>query len=111
MHRRKGLSLLHARRQRVAHDGDGECRCHRGRYLMHYVRVILCAGVGILVLGVGGCTTPWTISPCEGTDYRTPCMGPCKIAVDDQAQTLRTVPLAVVIRDHNGRLHCEAIQP
>jgi hypothetical protein len=77
---------------------------------MHYVRVILCAGVGSLVLGVGGCTE-WPISPCEKTDNRTPCVGPCKIAVGDQAQTQRTVPLAVVIRDHNGTLHCEAIQP
>jgi hypothetical protein len=81
-----------------------------GRDLMHYARVILCAGVGGLLLGVGGCTTQWIIPVCK-EDAKTPCVGQCTIPADDSAQTLRTVPLAVVIRDHNGTLHCEAIEP
>lgn len=67
-------------------------------------------GLVLLVLGVGGCTTEWTIPFCKG-DGKTPCVGQCTIAVDAQAQTLGTVPLAVVIRDHDGKLHCQEIQP
>jgi hypothetical protein len=81
-----------------------------GRDLMHYARVILCAGVGGLLLGVGGCTTQWIIPVCQ-EDAKTPCVGQCTIPVDSQALTMRTVPLAVVIRDHGGTLHCQEIQP
>jgi len=67
-------------------------------------------GLVLLVLVLGGCAE-WTIPPCEGTDFQTPCVGPCKIAMDGQAQTLRTVPYSVVIRDHDGTLHCQEIKP
>jgi hypothetical protein len=77
---------------------------------MYYARVILCAGVGGLLLGVGGCTTQWIIPVCQ-EDAKTPCVGQCEIPVDGQGLTLRTVPLAVVIRDHSGTRHCEEIQP
>lgn len=80
---------------------------------MHDVREILCASLCLFVLlGLVGCTE-WTISPCSGTPFKTPCVGPCTLAVEPagQAYTNRTVPLAVLIRDQQGTLHCQEIQP
>ena len=78
---------------------------------MRNVREILCASLCLCVpLDLVGCTTQWIIPVCK-EDAKTPCVGQCTIPADDSAQTLRTVPLAVVIRDHNGTLHCEAIEP
>lgn len=51
------------------------------RCLTHYVTVILCAGGGVLVLALVGCTE-WTIPPCEGTPFKTPCVGPYTVAVE-----------------------------
>ena len=78
---------------------------------MRNVREILCASLCLCVpLGLVACTTQWIIPVCQ-EDAKTPCVGQCTIPVDSQALTMRTVPLAVVIRDHGGTLHCEEIQP
>ena len=68
-------------------------------------------GLVLLVLVAGGCTE-WTIPPCAVT-YKTPCVGPCTVAVDPVGprNTRVTVPLAVVIQDENGMRHCQQIQP
>ena len=69
-------------------------------------------GLALLVLVVGGCTE-WTISPCAGTPIKTPCVGPCTMNVEPVGPTYTRVmvPLAVVIRDQHGTLHCQQIQP
>ena len=69
-------------------------------------------GFALLVLVVGGCTE-WTIPPCAGTPVKTPCVGPCTMGVEPVAPTYTrvTVPLAVVIQDQHGTLHCQQIQP
>ena len=80
---------------------------------MHYVRVILCAGGGCaLVLALVGCTE-WTIPPCAGTPFKTPCVGVCTIPLEPvgPAFTRATVPLAVVIQDEQGTFHCQQIKP
>lgn len=66
----------------------------------------------LLVLALGGCTE-WTISPCEGTPFKTPCVGPCTVAVEPVGPTYTqvTMPLAVVIHDRQGKMHCQQIQP
>lgn len=66
----------------------------------------------LLVLVVGGCTE-WIIPPCEGTPFKTPCVGPCTEAVEPVGATYTqvTVPLAVVIEDRHGKLHCQEIRP
>jgi len=74
--------------------------------------MILCAGVCVLILALVGCTE-WTIPPCEGTPFKTPCVGPCTVAVEPVGPTYTraTMPLAVVIRDQHGTLHCQQIEP
>ncbi|MDE3040129.1 MAG: hypothetical protein KGJ82_06080 [Nitrospirota bacterium] len=69
-------------------------------------------GLMLPVLVVSGCTE-WTIPPCEGTPFKTPCVGPCTIPVEPvgPAYTQATMPLAVVIQDQNGTLHCQQIKP
>ena len=69
-------------------------------------------GLVLLVLVVGGCIE-WTIPPCEGTPFKTPCVGPCTVAVEPVGPTYTraTIPLAVVIQDEQGTLHCQQIQP
>ena len=69
-------------------------------------------GLALLVLVVGGCTE-WTILPCAGTPIKTPCVGPCTMNVEPVGPTYTRVmvPLAVVIRDQHGTLHCQQIQP
>jgi hypothetical protein len=69
-------------------------------------------GLVFLVLVVGGCTE-WTIPPCAETPFKTPCVGPCTMAVEPVGSTYTsvTVPLAVVIQDQNGKLHCQEIKP
>jgi hypothetical protein len=66
----------------------------------------------LLVLVISGCTE-WTIPPCKGTPFNTPCVGPCTMdaepAVPNYTQV--TIPLAVVIHDRYGKLHCQEIQP
>jgi hypothetical protein len=64
------------------------------------------------VLALVGCTE-WVIPPCAGTPFKTPCVGPCTVAVEPvgPAYTRATVPLAVVIQDQKGTLHCQEIQP
>lgn len=101
-----GVSL-YLRRHAAGRVSVSQRRC-----LMHYVRVILCAGGGVLVLALVGCTE-WTISPCAGTPFKTPCVGPCTVAVEPGGPTYtrETMPLAVVIQDRQGTLHCQQIQP
>ena len=79
---------------------------------MYYVRVILCAGWCVLVLALVGCTE-WVIPACEGMPPKTPCVGACTIPLEPvrPAYTRATVPLAVVIQDEQGTLHCQEIQP
>ena len=69
-------------------------------------------GLVLLVLVVGGCTE-WTIPPCTGTPFKTPCVGPCTVAVEPvgPAYTHATMPLAVVILDEKGTMHCQQIKP
>jgi hypothetical protein len=69
-------------------------------------------GLLLLVLAIGGCTE-WTIPPCEGTPFKTPCVGPCTVDVESGGPTYTqvTMPLAVVIHDKYGKLHCQEIQP
>jgi len=68
--------------------------------------------ITLLVLVVGGCTE-WTIPPCAGTPFKTPCVGPCTEAVEPVGPTYTrvTMPLAVVIQDQQGTLHCQEIKP
>jgi hypothetical protein len=79
---------------------------------MHYVRVILCAGVGVLVLALVGCTE-WVIPACEGMPPKTPCVGVCTIPLEPvgPAYTRATMPFAVVIQDEHGTFHCQEIKP
>ena len=37
-------------------------------------------GLVLLVLVTIGCTE-WTIPPCQGTPFKTPCVGPCTVDV------------------------------
>jgi hypothetical protein len=69
-------------------------------------------GLMLLVLAVGGCTE-WTIPPCVGTPFKTPCVGPCTLTVEPvgPSYTRVTLPLAVVIQDQQGTLRCQEIQP
>ena len=72
------------------------------------VRLGLC--VGLLI--IGGCTE-YTIPTCEGTPYKLPCVGPCPVT-DKSTGTKPTptkAPLAVVIQDEQGAVHCETIKP
>lgn len=81
----------------------------RQRAIMGCARLGLCVG---LLLLVGGCTE-WTIPSCEGTPSKTPCVGPCTVAVEavGPVYTRATVPLAVVIQDERGTVHCQEIKP
>ena len=38
-------------------------------------------GLMLLMLTIGGCTE-WTISPCAGTPFKTPCVGACTVDVE-----------------------------
>ena len=69
-------------------------------------------GLVLLVLAIGGCTE-WTIPPCAGTPFKTPCVGPCTVDVEPDGPTYTqvTLPLAVVIHDRQGEMHCQQIQP
>jgi len=69
-------------------------------------------GLVLLVLVMSGCTE-WTIPPCKGTSFNTPCVGPCTMDAEPAVPnyTLVTIPLAVVIHDKYGKLHCQEIQP
>ena len=69
-------------------------------------------GLVLLALVLGGCTE-WTIPACEGMPSKTPCVGPCTVAVEPvgPAYTRATVPLAVVIQDEQGTRHCQQIRP
>jgi hypothetical protein len=69
-------------------------------------------GLVLLVLVISGCTE-WTIPPCEGTPFKTPCVGPCTVDAEPAGPTYTqvTMPLAVVIQDKYGKLHCQEIQP
>lgn len=80
----------------------------RQRAIIGCARLGLC--VGLLV--VGGCTE-WTIPPCTGTPSKAPCVGPCTVAVEPvgPVYTRATVPLAVVIQDERGMVHCQEIKP
>lgn len=85
------------------------------RAILHHVlwfRERSVRGLVLLVLALGGCTE-WTIPPCEGTPFRTPCVGPCTVYVEPAGPTYTqvTMPLAVVIHDKHGKLHCQEIQP
>ena len=76
-------------------------------------RVMLCLCLCLLgVLALVGCTE-WVIPPCAGTPFKTPCVGPCTVAVEPVGPTYtrETMPLAVVIQDRQGTLHCQEIQP
>lgn len=81
----------------------------RQRAIIEGARLGLCVG---LLLLAGGCTE-WTIPPCEGTPFKTPCVGPCTVAVETvgPVYTRATVPLAVVIQDERGTVHCQEIKP
>ena len=69
-------------------------------------------GLVLLVLVTSGCTE-WTIPPCQGTPFKTPCVGPCTVDVEPGGPTYTqvTAPLAVVIHDMYGKLHCQEIKP
>lgn len=69
-------------------------------------------GLVLLVLTIGGCTE-WTIPPCVGTPFKAPCVGPCTVGVEPAGPTYTrmTMPLAVVIQDRQGKLHCQEIKP
>lgn len=70
------------------------------------------AGLVLLVLVIGGCTE-WTISPCKETPLNTPCVGPCTVDAEPTMPnyTQVTMPLAVVIQDRHGKMHCQEIKP
>ncbi len=70
-------------------------------------------GLVLLVLALVGCSTEWTIPPCAGTPFKTPCVGPCTVPGEDVGPTFTrvTVPFAVVIQDRQGTLHCQQVQP
>jgi hypothetical protein len=77
--------------------------------------IIWCARLGLcvcLLLAISSCTE-WTIPPCEGTPFKTPCVGPCTVPVEPAGPTytLAEVPLAVVIQDEQGTFHCQQIKP
>ena len=69
-------------------------------------------GLLLLVLALVGCTE-WTIPPCAGTPFKTPCVGPCTAGVEpaEPTYTRVTMPLAVVIQDQQGKRLCHEIQP
>jgi hypothetical protein len=69
-------------------------------------------GLALLMLVISGCTE-WTIPPCKGTPFTTPCVGPCTMDAEPAMPnyTQVTIPLAVVIHDRYGKLHCQEIQP
>ena len=79
-----------------------------GRKIFWCGRLCLC--VGLLV--VGGCTE-FTIPSCEGTPYKMPCVGACPVVVKPTGKkSIPTkAPLAVVIQDEQGAVHCETIKP
>ncbi len=79
-----------------------------GRKLLRCVPLALC--VGLLV--VGGCTE-YTIPDCKGTPYKMPCVGACPVVVKPTGKkpTPTKAPLAVVIQDEQGAVHCETIKP
>jgi hypothetical protein len=70
------------------------------------------AGLVLLVLLMSGCAE-WTIPSCKGTPFNTPCVGPCSIDAEPTTPnyTQVTMPVAVVIRDRSGTLHCQDIKP
>ena len=70
------------------------------------------AGLVLLVLVMSGCAE-WTIPSCKGTPFNTPCVGPCSIDAEPTTPnyTQVTMPVAVVIRDRSGTLHCQDIKP
>lgn len=70
------------------------------------------AGLVLLVLVMSG-YAEWTIPSCKGTPFNTPCVGPCSIDAEPTTPnyTQVTMPVAVVIRDRSGTLHCQDIKP
>jgi hypothetical protein len=83
-------------------------RCFITSYGLRNVSV---CGLVLLVLALGGCIE-WTVPPCKGTPFKTPCVGPCTVDVEPAGPTYTqvTMPLAVVIHDRHGTLHCQEIQ-
>ena len=81
-------------------------------FLTSYGFVRWVEGFVLLVLVTSGCTE-WTIPPCKGTQFTTPCVGPCTMDAEPTVPnyTQMTIPLAVVIQDKYGKLHCQEIQP
>ena len=69
-------------------------------------------GLVLLVLVPSGCSE-WTISPCAGTPFKMPSVGPCAVDAEPGGPTSThvTMPLAVVIHGQQGRRHCQEIQP
>lgn len=63
-------------------------------------------------VGMSGCAE-WTIPSCKGTPINTPCVGLCSIEAEPATPnyTQVTMPVAVVIRDRSGTLHCQDIKP
>lgn len=80
---------------------------------MRQKALIWCARLGLCVglLMVSGCTE-WTIPSCEGTPYKMPCVGACPVVVKPTGKnsTRTKAPLAVVIQDEQGAVHCETIK-
>jgi hypothetical protein len=81
---------------------------NRGRKLSWCASLFFCVGL----LSVGGCIE-YTIPTCEGTPYKMPCVGPCPVVVKPAGKTSTNAkaPLAVVIQDEQGAVHCETIKP
>ena len=62
------------------------------------------------VLALVGCTE-WVIPSCAGTPFKTPCVGPCTVAVLQSGRLYpRDLPLASGFRQ-KGTRHCQEIQP
>lgn len=63
------------------------------------------------MLVTSGCRE-WTISPCAGTPFKTPCVGPCTVDAEPGGPTCThvTMPLAVVIQDQQGKRLSQPIQ-
>ena len=70
------------------------------------------AGLVLLVVMMGGCAK-LTIPSCKGTPFNTPCAGPCTVEAEPgmPSYTQVLIPLAVVIHDRYGNLHCQDIKP
>lgn len=69
-------------------------------------------GLVLMMLALVGCVER-KIPPCQGTPFKTPCVGPYTVDAEAGGPTYTqvTAPLAVVIQDKYGKQHCQEITP